>query len=52
MLNIYEIANEYASSSAYLIDSYDLLHARLGHLSMNMCRLKTMHDKEEAKVIL
>ena len=33
VLNVAEIINENASSSAYLIDSFDLWHARLGHVS-------------------
>ena len=32
MLRISEVMNE-TSSSAYLIDSYDVWHARLGHVS-------------------
>ena len=33
MLSISEVMNENASSSAYLVDSYDIWHARLGHVS-------------------
>ena len=33
VLSISEVMNENASSSAYLIDSYDIWHARLGHVS-------------------
>ena len=33
VLNVSEVINENASSSAYLIDSYDIWHARLGHVN-------------------
>ena len=33
VLSIYEVMNENASSSAYLVDLYDIWHARLGHVS-------------------
>ena len=33
MLSIYEVMNENSFSSAYLVDSYDLWHAILGHVS-------------------
>ena len=33
VLSISEVMNENASSSAYLVDSYDIWHARLGHVS-------------------
>ena len=33
MLSIYEIMNENSSSSSYLVDSYYVWHARLGHVS-------------------
>ena len=33
VLSISEVINGNASSSAYLIDSYDIWHARLGHVS-------------------
>ena len=33
VLSISEVINENASSSAYLVDSYDIWHARLGHVS-------------------
>ena len=33
MLSIYEVMNENPSSSTYLVDSYDIWHARLGHVS-------------------
>ena len=55
MLNISEIANEFASSSAILIDSYYLRHARLGHLNfsyvLNMQNIGIikLHDKQTRK---
>ena len=42
VLNISEIMNENASSSAYLLDSIDLWHARLGNVSLSY--LKKMHS--------
>ena len=33
MLSISEVMNENYSSSACLVDSYDVWHARLGHVS-------------------
>ena len=33
VLSISEVMNDNASSSAYLVDSYDIWHARLGHVS-------------------
>ena len=33
VLSISKVMNENASSSAYLVDSYDIWHARLGHVS-------------------
>ena len=42
VLNISEIMNENASSSSYLLDSFDLWHARLGHVSLSY--LKKMHS--------
>ena len=33
MLNISKIMNENSSSSTYLFNSYDVWHARLGHVS-------------------
>ena len=33
VLSISEVINRNASSSAYLVDSYDIWHARLGHVS-------------------
>ena len=33
LLSIFEVMNENAYSSAYLVDSYDIWHARLGHVS-------------------
>ena len=35
VLNVSDVINENASSSAYLIDSIDLWHARLGHVSVS-----------------
>ena len=35
VLNIDEIINKNASSSAYLIDSIDIWHARLGHANIS-----------------
>jgi hypothetical protein len=42
VLNVAENMNENASSSAYLLDSYDLWHARLGHVSQSY--LKKMNS--------
>jgi len=50
VLNIYEIMNE-SESFAYIVDSYDIWHARLGHVNssygMKLQRLGliNMHDK-------
>ena len=33
MLSIFEVMNENSSSYAYLVDSYDVWHARSGHVS-------------------
>ena len=33
VLSIYEVMNENSFSSAYLVDSYNVWHARLGHVS-------------------
>ena len=55
VLNVSEVINENASSSAYLIDSYDIWHARLGHVNptyvMKLQRLGLikMHDKQSKK---
>ena len=54
MLNVYEVINDNASSSSsiLLIDSYDIWHARLGHVNptyaMKLQRLGliNMHDKQ------
>ena len=37
MLNVYDIINNNASSSffAYIVDSYDIWHARLGHVNFS-----------------
>lgn len=35
VLNIAEIMNENTSSSAYMIDSFDMWHARLGHVNFS-----------------
>ena len=53
VLNVSEVINENASSSGYLIDSYDICHARLGHVNpiyvMKLQRLGliNMHDKKK-----
>ena len=50
MLNVLEIMNENAStSSAYMIDYYDLWHGRLGHVGIGLLHNITMsdHDKYE-----
>ena len=53
LLNISEIINE--SSSAYIVDSYDMWHARLGHVnSLYVMKLKRLgltnvHDKQSGK---
>jgi len=53
-LNIYEIMNE-SKSSAYIVDSYDIWHTRLGHVNssyvMKLQRLGliNMHDKQNSK---
>jgi len=54
VLNISEIINE-SCSSAYIVDSYDMWHARLGHVNssyvMKLQRLGliNMHDKQSGK---
>jgi len=54
VLNIYEVMNEF-ESSAYIVDSYDIWHARLGHVNssyvMKLQRLGliNMHDKQNSK---
>jgi len=54
VLNIYEVMNEF-ESSAYIIDSYDIWHARLGHVNysyvMKLQRLGliNMYDKQNSK---
>ena len=53
VLNISEIINK--SSFAYIVDSYDMWHARLGHVNssyvMKLQRLGliNMHDKQSGK---
>ena len=43
MLSISKVMNENASSSAYLVDSYDIWHARLGHVSSGYIKkMKTL----------
>jgi len=55
VLNIYEIGNESTSSFAYLIDSYYLWQARLGHLNssyvfkMQNLGIIILHDKQYRK---
>ena len=56
VLNVSEIINESGSvSSTYIIDSYDILHARLGHVNssyvfkLQQLRLIKMHDKQSRK---
>jgi len=54
VLNIYEVINE-SESSAYIVDLYDIWHARLGHVNssyvMKLQRLGliNMHDKQNSK---
>jgi len=54
VLNISEIINE-SCSSAYIVDSYDMWHARLGHVNssyvmkLQRLRLINMHDKQSGK---
>ena len=54
VLNILKISNE-SCSSAYIVDSYDMWHARLGHVnssySMKLQRLGLigMYDKQSGK---
>ncbi|XP_071912216.1 uncharacterized protein [Coffea arabica] len=56
VLNISNVINENASSSAYIVDSISLWHARLGHVNigyikkMQSCGL--ISDMGEAKMIL
>ena len=40
MLSIYEVMNENSSSFAYLVNSYDVWHARLGHVSSGYIKKK------------
>lgn len=55
VLNIYEIVNESTSSFAYLIDLYDIWHARQEHLNSSYAfKLKNLgiiklHDKQTRK---
>ena len=55
VLNVSEVINENASSSAYLIDSYDIWHARLGYvhptyvMKLKQLGLINMHDKQNKK---
>ena len=55
VLNVSEVINENASSSAYLIDSYDIWHARLGHanptyvMKLQQLGLINKHDKQSKK---
>ncbi|RDX84489.1 hypothetical protein CR513_34459, partial [Mucuna pruriens] len=47
VLNVFETISENASSSfAYMIDSYDIWHARLGHINSSLINL---HDKHARK---
>jgi len=54
VLNISEVMNE-SESSTYIVDSYDIWHARLGHVNysyvMKLQRLGliNMHDKQNSK---
>jgi len=54
VLNISEIINE-SCSSAYIFDSYDMWHARLGHVNssyvmkLQRLRLINMNDKQSGK---
>ena len=54
ILNIYEIINEF-ESSAYIVETYDIWHARLGHVNysyvMKLKRLGliNMRDKQNSK---
>jgi len=56
VLNVSDIINESGSmSSAYIIDSYDIWHARLGHVNssyvikLQRLGLINMHDKQSRK---
>ena len=55
VLYVSEVINEKTSSSTYLIDSYYIWHARLGHVNptyvMKLQRLGliNMHDKQSKK---
>ena len=52
ILNASEVINGNASSSAYMIDSYDMWHARLGHTNsafvfkLRQLGLINMHDNQ------
>jgi len=54
VLNISEIINE--SSSAYIVDLYDMWHSRLGHVNssyvmkLQQLELINMHDKKVVNV--
>ena len=54
VLNISEVINEFGSST-YIVDSYDVWHARLGHVNysyvMKLQRLGliNMHEKQNSK---
>nr|KYP50829.1 Retrovirus-related Pol polyprotein from transposon TNT 1-94 [Cajanus cajan] len=55
VLNVSQITSEFASSSTYMIDSYGMWHARLGHVnSAYVLKLKrlgmiNMHDEKIGK---
>ena len=43
VLNVFNVLNENASTSAYLIDSFDLWHMRLGHVNNSyVMKMKTL----------
>jgi len=54
VFNIYEVINE-SGSSAYIIDSYDVWHARLGHVNysyvmkLQQVGIINMQDKKSSK---
>jgi len=54
VLNISDVMNEFESST-YIVDSYDIWHARLGHVNssyvmkLQQLGLINMHDKQNSK---
>lgn len=35
VLNVYEVINKNASTSVYIVDSYDICYAELGHANLS-----------------